>query len=285
MRSLAIALTATILWYALLNLIGPRNLIVRLFDAEAVVNGPQVSLLIYRPLAFFLGLLTLWLTVRTGEWISSRLHPKNKGLHYKPVPAPAMLMTVIIAGALWFIGAPLVIVVSYPVLHFFNPLPSWVKDAWFVMSLLMGLVLASFIAIRLFDKMLLGFMYVGRFLLYYACATVPLGYVFVASMFGLPPIGFLLLGVWQALATIIAPSLTGLILGFKLAPSYVYLDLTIEPAPPGSHTITQFGFEGDLKDRVRASNHSLAYQSTEIISSISAWVRKVSSEKLLESYR
>jgi hypothetical protein len=85
---------------------------------------------------------------------------------------------------------------------------------------------------------------------------------------------FLSIGVLMALAA--GPVLMSLAVGLRLALSYLLLSVAVEPAPSGSHTIFQFGFRGDLKDRVKTMlNHSIAYQSPEIISAITDWITHV----------
>jgi hypothetical protein len=256
-------------------LIVPHDLIPGLFDAEAV-NAPLSVILVYRMMAILLGLLTLWVTVRAGESIRSRQQARLKRPDYKPVPLLALLAAVLIVSMLWVVAIIPVLVISWPVLWLLRPLPIGLKEQWFIWRQVLVLVLASFVVIRLFDRMLLCSMYVGRFLLYYASALLPGIYFFVASWVGVYQPGLIILILWPVLPGIIAPFLTGLILGFRLAFSYIYLDVTIETAPPGSHTIIQFGFQGDLKDRVRASlNHSLAYQSHEVLYAISNWIKHV----------
>jgi hypothetical protein len=64
------------------------------------------------------------------------------------------------------------------------------------------------------------------------------------------------------------------LLGSELALSYLYLEVTTEPAPPGEYSLYQFGMQGNLKQKVTASlNHSVTYQSVEIVNRIAAWVK------------
>jgi pimeloyl-ACP methyl ester carboxylesterase len=66
-----------------------------------------------------------------------------------------------------------------------------------------------------------------------------------------------------------------LIVGPALAFSHFFLDVSVEPSPPGIHTIRQFGFRGDIQQQIKAwFNHSLPYQTPEIIATIDAWLRQ-----------
>lgn len=47
----------------------------------------------------------------------------------------------------------------------------------------------------------------------------------------------------------------------------------------GIHSI-KFGFRGDLKERIKAFlNHSITYQSLEIVTAICAWIQNTASSK------
>lgn len=78
---------------------------------------------------------------------------------------------------------------------------------------------------------------------------------------------------------LLTPLLTSLSMGFRYAFSYMFFTLAFEPAPPGIHTIHQFGIRGDLKDQIKTwLNHSIPYKSGEVIAAISAWIRNVTSK-------
>jgi hypothetical protein len=85
-----------------------------------------------------------------------------------------------------------------------------------------------------------------------------------------------LLCTWELivlLPTLIGPLLCIGILGKEFAFGYLYVDVTVEVAPPGSHTIYQFTSGPHLKDRIKARlNHSIAYQSPQVITAITGWI-------------
>lgn len=81
----------------------------------------------------------------------------------------------------------------------------------------------------------------------------------------------------MTVAVILTPFLACLSVGFKYMFLYMLYVLAVEAAPPGVHTIHQFGIRADLKEEFKTwFNHSIAYESGEVITAISAWVRKIS---------
>ena len=65
-------------------------------------------------------------------------------------------------------------------------------------------------------------------------------------------------------------------MGAKLALSRIYLNVSAEAAPPGFHTILQFGMRSTFKEKVRTSlNHTVAYEAQEVIRAIVSWMEQV----------
>lgn len=86
-----------------------------------------------------------------------------------------------------------------------------------------------------------------------------------------------ILSVLVSLPLFITPLFTGLSMGVRHAFSYLYLSFAIEPSPPGAHTIHQFGMRADLDGDMKTwLNHSIAYESREIVDAIKAWIKKTS---------
>jgi pimeloyl-ACP methyl ester carboxylesterase len=82
----------------------------------------------------------------------------------------------------------------------------------------------------------------------------------------------------MAVPLIFAPALMSFVTGPALALAYIYLDIYVEPAPPGRYTIYQFGLRSDLQERVRTwLNHSISYEAPEIIRAIIGWILNVPS--------
>lgn len=215
--------------------------------------------------------LSMWSVVRLSEKVR---------LSSKRVPTEAILVVMIAE-----------LVLLFPVQMGIVLLMSFSKDTAVKLSFLVsdsgiGMYLAMLLVTVL---MLLGTIYLYKrfykLTIWLAAAPLYLGYFIILSMYfyfldsriGSPLWAIFIVMILPAL---IAPFLTMMVLGVRLALSYIYLDLSVEPAPPGSHTIHQFGFRGDLKDRVKSSlNHSIAYEACEIIEGISAWIRDVAHAK------
>jgi pimeloyl-ACP methyl ester carboxylesterase len=106
----------------------------------------------------------------------------------------------------------------------------------------------------------------------------PLGLLFVPVLLILAVLLLITVPILVVLLSIplaIGMVMTALIVGVKLAAAHIYLDLSVEPAPPGSHTICQFSFRGNVEERIKAIlNHSIVYQSPEIATAIITWIRK-----------
>lgn len=80
---------------------------------------------------------------------------------------------------------------------------------------------------------------------------------------------------------LVGPALMSFVTGPILSLVYLYVDIYVEAAPPGIYTVAQFGLRSDLKSRVRTLlNHSVAYQSPEIIIEIVNWISKISKSHL-----
>ena len=91
-------------------------------------------------------------------------------------------------------------------------------------------------------------------------------------------IGGLQTVVFVALAfhLVLGPTLTGFLFGIRDSLAFLYLDIAVEPSPPGPHIIHQFGMRGDFREPIKTLlNHSIAYQSPEVIAGISTWIRNV----------
>lgn len=77
-----------------------------------------------------------------------------------------------------------------------------------------------------------------------------------------------------AIGIVVASSylMTALIMGVSLARSFIYLDIAIDPVPPGDHTVYQSGLDGEFKKSTKSwLNHILAYFNPDVVAAIARY--------------